>query len=282
MRYKYCYNGKSSPTLIDWLEQNKIKYTLVGGSFMPELVCFTILSSMPNSGMLIAQLGKMNVTQTTITAEYTPAELSKADWLVIRPKKQCIDIINRADAYSYSCRWTTSAGLRKARHEVQKSLFTIAKEPSVKTSTAFWAPDTGFSEIFTDQRIVDLAKENNLVGIDFKNVLLKNGDVSQSLYQITARHVLDRDFISFGHGEKHLTCPICGKSQYYINDAYQLHLAISKVNEENDLYITERIFGEGRAYPLYVISQRLYQMIRSHNLAGNLMISPVVNVDPHR
>lgn len=281
MRYKYYYSGRQTPELIDWLEQNKIKYTLVGGNIMPELVCFTVLSSKPDSVALIAQLRNMNVTQTTITAEYTPTELSNANWLVIRPRKQCIDIINSREAYDYSCRWTTSAGFRKARHEVQKSLFAIAKEPSVKTSTAFWAPDTGFSEIFTDQRIVDLAKEHNLVGIDFKNVLLKNGNVSQCLYQMTAHHVLDRDYISLGHGEKHLTCPICGKAQYFINDAYQLHLDMSKVNGQNDLYVTERIFGEGRAYPLYIISQRFYQMISSHRLVGNLMISPVVNVNPY-
>lgn len=278
MRYKYYFCDLNRTELVNWLDKNLINYNSAGGGVVPQLVYFSIFSSAPNCKELLIELGNLNVKKPVITVEYTSSELSSANWLVIRPKKQCIDIINSRDAYVYSCRWTTSSGVRKAKHEAQQGLFAIAREPSAKTSTAFWAPDTGFAEIFTDQRIVDLSKEHNLVGFDFKNVLLKNGNISQYLYQMTSPYVLNKDCIALGYGEEKLACPMCGKEQYYINDTYQLHLNMHRDFTQSDLFVTERIFGEGRAYPLYIISQRFYQLIKKHKLTGNLMISPVVDI----
>lgn len=169
-------------------------------------------------------------------------------------------------------------GQSRVRHIEQRQLFSIEKEPSMNSQTSFWAETTGFAELFTDYRVYDLISKNSLIGIDLKNVVLKNGSYSEKLYQVTSRNILDRQCIGIGYGEKKLHCGIFGKEQFFIDNAYQLHLDFSKIHMENDLYVTERMFGEGIAYPLYLISQRFYQLLKKHKLAGGLTFSPVVDI----
>ena len=138
MRYKYYFCDLCTPALLDWLDKNRIKYKLVGGGVVPQLVAFSIFSSTSNCNDLLAQLDNANLKKPVITAEYTDAELADSDWLVIRPRKQCIDIINCREAYTYSCQWITPSGIKKAMHEKQQGILAIAKEPSIKTATAFW------------------------------------------------------------------------------------------------------------------------------------------------
>ena len=43
--------------------------------------------------------------------------------------------------------------------------------------------------------------------------------------------------------------------------------------------MTERIFGEGFARPIYVISQKFYRLLVENKLDKNVTFFPVVNVD---
>ena len=98
---------------------------------------------------------------------------------------------------------------------------------------------------------------------------------------MTSPNILEKECIGIGFGEKIETCPKCGKEQYAIDNAYQLHLDFSKIKEQGDLYMTERIFGYGIAYSLYLISQRFYRLLKEENLAGGITFSPVVDISKH-
>lgn len=274
MRYKYSFHNLENARLIEWLETNNVRYFNRG-----RLICFDIWSNSSNCSELLSQLKGTTVIGPITTAEFTPSEILRAEYLMLCPKKQCIDIINRNEAYHYSCTWTNPYGVNKSGHEEQKSLFAIAKEPSTKTKTAFWHEDTGFSEIFTDRRVYDLVSQNGLTGVEFKNVLLKKGEISKNIYQMTSPNKIIQEWIDFGHGEKKLYCEKCGKEQFFINSAYQLHLNMSLIDNESDLYVTERIWGEGRPGPLYLISQRFYRLLKDNKLTGNLFLLPVVEVN---
>lgn len=278
MRYKYYFFEIHRPDLVEWLTQNSIKFTLDGGGCVPIYVNFALWSTDTNIKEYLDHLSDMRINKPVVTAEYTATELSKAKLLMISSKRQCIEIVNSVDAYHYSCTWVNPYGIRKIRHTEQKALFVINKEPSVTTKTAFWHEDTGLAEMFTDRRVKSLVLQNDFVGIDFKHVILKGGEISQNIFQITSPNKLMKDQIAFGYGEERLTCPICGKEQYFVGSAYQLHLDFSRIKEQSDLYVTERIFGEGITYPTYVISQRFYQSLKENKLTGNLIISPVIDI----
>lgn len=275
MRYEYSFFEIHRPELVEWLENNRISYQIDGGGNLPTFIKFTLWSNNTRIDDYLAQLEAMCVRRLDINAEYTSSEILNAKLLMINSKKQCIDILNHEEAYRRSCMWTNPYGISKVGHEEQQDLFVIANEPSTKTKTAFWHEDTGLAELFTDYRVFDLVKQNQLDGIDLKNVLLKIGKYSDKIYQMTSPNIINRKCIDFGHGEKKLNCPICGKEQFFINGAYQLHLYYNQIQVQSDLYVTERIFGEGIPEPLYLISQRFYRLLKENKLTGNLIISPV-------
>lgn len=276
MRYKYYFCELSRPDLVEWLEKNSIHYNQFGGDVVPEMVRFSFWSTNKNYEKWLLQLEEIHINRPMVTVEYTPAELSEAKLLEIRPRKQNINIINRQQAYRYSCQWINPAGIKKVGHKEQLNIFAISKEPSNKTQTAFWLADTGYDEIFTDNRIVDLVNRNQLTGIEFKNVSLRNGEYSRYIYQIKSNNIIGREYFSLENGVRTIRCPLCEKEQYSLPNTYQFHINHEVLETQSDMYMTERIFGEGIPYPIYFISQRFYQLLISNNLAGNLVLIPVV------
>ena len=274
MRYKYYYCLPTNSQLIELLESNHICYKTSGGKSTPLFTIFSLWSSDKNTSALVESLANICHQDPIVTPEFSKAELEKAKLLVIRPKKQIIKIINGKEAFSHSCTWN-AFGITRVNHEWQIGTLAIAKEPSITTNTALWASDSGFAEIFADSRVYDLAASNNLSGINFEKVLLKNGQYSNNIYQMTSKHLIQKEMIAVGHGEKIQKCPICGKEQFSINSAYQLYLNNSEALVDCDFYTTDRIFGDGIAEPLFIISQRLYQLLKQNNLAKNVVFTPV-------
>ena len=275
-RLHFC--DRITPQLIGFLEKNHIRYRKSCEDTHIPLVIFNVWSTDNDVDMYMSELQGMNVGKPIKIVEYSKRELEDAQLLWLFPKKQCIDIVNTHEVYRYSCRYTNGLGVEKAAHRIQKSPFKICREPSMNTKTAFWTISIGFGELFTDSRVLNLVKEANLSGIQFQNVFLKNGKPSEKLFQAVSVNVLGDDLIGKGYGERKIVCPVCGKEQYVINNAYQLHLDFTKILKESDFYMTERLFGEGQAYPLYLISQKFYKLLKDNNLLGGLTISPVAKI----
>lgn len=275
MRYEYYFCDIYQKKHVDFLEKNHISYKLTGKTTSVPLIYFSLWSNDINLENLLCELKSMNIRDPLISVVYTEAEIKRAKLLWMRPKKQCIDIINYEDSYEYSCTWENSFGIKKVKHMEQKGLFAIAKEPSVKGRTAFWAESIGFAEVFTDRRVVDLADNNQLSGIDFKNVMLRKGNYSENIFQMTSSNIIPLKCIALGHGEKQTYCHICGKMQLDIDNAYQLHLDFKQIDMQSDLYMTESIFGPGIAEPLYLISQKFYQLLKDNKLTGGVTFAPV-------
>lgn len=278
MRYKYYFFDFLQPNLQNWLDGHKIPYKITGGGVVPQCICFSLYSNGNNYKVLLEELSMMGVKRPIISAEYTKKELSGANFLTITPKLHYINIINCRDAYNYSCTWINDAGIKKIGHEEQCGIFKIEKEPLSNTNTAFWLPDSGFSEIFCDCRVVNLAMENNLRGIQFRNVLLSQGSFSERIFQMSSNNYLGRESIDFGHGEIMRKCQLCGKEQFYVDGAYQLHIFTHALAMKSDLYVSERLFGEGIPYPIFLISQRFYQLLKEKHLDGSIRFSPVVEI----
>lgn len=275
LRFNYYYCCRHCAELVSLLERNDIRYRFSGGDITPLCVVFSIRCPVGEVSPVVAELSSAG-EYPVISAEYTPAELASAQWIWMTPKQQKIEIVNVEEAYHYSCTRIHPFIGETAKHAEQIGIFTIAKEPATSTKTAFWAEDTGFAEVFADWRVRQLAEKNGLSGVEFRDVMLSKGELSSKLYQMTSAHVLPIKAIACGHGEKALCCPYCGKTGFQVDNAYQLHLYASYLRDNTDMYVTERIFGEGIAHSLYVISQRLYHLLAEQKLTGSVTFSPVV------
>ena len=280
MKYRYYFCKPNKPELISFLDQNQIKYEVLNyGSIGLNLVKFILWSNQKQTAYYLEELEKIT-EKPLIFIEYTESERMKANFLWLLPKKQVIDIINEDESFAYSCQYTSIMGHICYKHMAQKSIIAIAKEPSAKTKTAFWTESTGFGEVFVKREVLDAVRSDSLSGIDFLNVRLKNGTYSENLFQMTSKNVIDRSCIEPGHGEVVEKCPVCGKEQYdFSSGSYRLHLNTSKIKENSDLYITERMYGAGFAFPLYVISQKFYRLLKENGLTGGASFSPVVEVE---
>ena len=277
MKYKYYYCQRYRSQLVDFLKENKIKYQIK--PYVPNVKCiiFTLYSSMKDIKFYMEELEKINVKNPLVNAEYSAKEYSAASFLWMYPKSQYVDLLNEEESYRYLCHYGESEG-QGINHEEQVADLVIRKVPSSKTSTAFWTFSTGWSELFTDIRVKQLAEEYALKGLKFRNVYLKNGECCDSFFQLMSSDIIKKECIEFNHGEKVCRCPGCGKEQYYYEGTYQLYLDVSKIQQDVDLYFTEKIFGEGVAHPLFIISQRFYRLLKENKLAGRLNLSPVVDV----
>lgn len=277
MRYKYYYCELYNPLLVDVLKANEIRYSVFGGGIVPCVVYFSVWNNSEKNIKIIKELENIVKRGPIITVDYTSSEIESSKWLWITPVKQCIDIINSDEAYAFSCQRICLDGDIRVKHKYQKNLFAIAKEPPMGKQIAFWAESTGFSELFTDYRVRKLIEENSLVGIDLKNVMLKNGNYSDKLFQVTSHNIIDLRSISKGHGEKTICCELCGRERLSIDTSYQLYMDCSVIDKGIDVAVTDRIFGEGIAYPLYIISQRFYQLLKKEKIARGITVSPVVD-----
>lgn len=282
MNYQYYFCIPYQQKLISLLNANNIRHRLSGslgecfrnGLSVPVFVIFTIKGHLP----IVDRIAEEFRYSPQVNIVYTSTEVNNAKLLWMTPKKQSIDLLRSETSFSYLCSWNDAFGTRRVHIKEQIAPLTIAKEPSMTTKTAFWSSSTGFSEIFTDKRVRELAISHNLHGIEFMNTMLPNGSCSENIFQLTAHKHITTECVVFGHGEKEVTCARCERKQYEFDNTYQLHLSFAENDFTDDMFVTERIFGTGIPRPLYLISQRFYRILKQNDLTANVTFEPVVIV----
>lgn len=283
MRYRYYYCERTSERLINYLTVESIKYKVTEGISTgkyacPALVSFNIWADDKNAELHMQALNQISRFGPTKYAEYSSRDYSKATYLMLRPKSQSVEIVNPDEAFQYSCQWINSVGMHLRKHEKQIEPIAIAKEPDIRKSTALWSEDTGFSVFFASKSVVNLVEKHNLVGVLFRKVKLRNGTESENIFQMTSPNIITQDCIEMDNLKMVETCRICGKEQFFLDHAEQLHVDFSKLPVEGDLYLTESIFGEGEPEPLFIISQRFFQLLNENKLARNVVFTPVIDI----
>lgn len=280
MRYEYCFGERWRQDVCNYLERHNVPYKILGGEYgIPQLIKFSIWNTRKDCDVLLEELHKIAHLKPRVFAHYSEKDLSNSRLLEIRLKsiKMCIENVD--ESFRYDCSYSYTADgfeFHKAHHEEQIGTIMIAKEPAVTTKTVFWGPDDGGTIIFADKKVVDLVQQENVNGVLFHNVLLKNKKPSARICQMLADHIIQHKDIVWGRGEEEQICSMCGKKQYTLPDAYQLHLHDDSVYREKDFFSTERIFGDGIAQPIYIISQRFYQLLKQNKYTAQVDFVPVV------
>lgn len=276
MRYQYYFCSINKPQLVNFLQANVIEYKVTEASkIVPSFVTFNLWSDKEETNLLLKELKDLYCTPMSKKAVFTEAERKNAKWLWLWPKSQSIDIENEDDAYDYSCVNYDSLGEKIIHHEVQKGLIAISREPSPKSRNSFWTESTGFGVLFASKKVFDAVNSGSFEGIDFWNVLKKNGSKCENIFQMRSKQVIGQECIEFGHGEIVDRCPMCGKIQYGISSDYIMHMHFNKIQPEIDFFETERIFGQGIAHPNFIVSQRFYRFLKENKLTGGLDFSPI-------
>lgn len=280
MKYEYFFGSRWRQDLCAYLEKNNVSYKILDEvDNVPRFMKFSVWSNHNECESILSDLYKLTGLRPWVQAHYSEKDFSTAELLTIRPQSIKICIENIDESFRYDCCWSYMADkieIHKANHEEQIGTIMIKKEPSTTTKTAFWGPDDGGTIIFADKKVFDLVQKENLKGIFFQDILLKNRKISEKVFQMLADHTIQHEDIVLGRGEREQTCPMCGKKQYALPDAYQLHLRDALVYHEIDFFSTERIFGDGIAQPIYLISQRFYQLLKRNKLTAQVDFVPVI------
>lgn len=274
MRKKNSYCEKYSREIIQYLNEHKIKYKIIGdGVLISKLVSFSIYDD-ASSAPALQHLIHSN---PVVTNEFTQKELSVADYLTMRPQKNVVNITNIDEAFLYKCPRKTIFGNERFEHKEQVGQFQI-KKINTKGTTAFFSSTTGFSEIFAKEEVCELMQNNSITGIQVKPVMLEGKDhkIASGLYQLCSEKKVPNEKIFIDETQEVGRCPICGALKVLCKQDYQLQLIGSAFDLSDDFYMTEAIFGEGISYPLYFISQRLYQLLVSTKMSRNVIFEPVV------
>lgn len=274
MRIKCSYCEMYNEKLLKFLDENKVKYKIVGdGVLVGKLISFSVYSDAAICDALLRYIH----TKPIVTNEFTHSELSSADYLTMVPIRNAVDIRNIDEAFQYKCKRKSIFGEERYGHKEQIGLLKIYRF-NAKGATAFFSSSTGFSEIFVKEIFCEIAQEENITGIRFLPVFLDDKEPANKsgLYQISATDIIPLDRICIEDKKQLKKCRVCGKPKIICGPDFQLKLHYSKGEINSDFYMTDAVFGEGISYPLYLVSQRLYRLIVQVNMAKNIRFSPVI------
>lgn len=275
MKKEYYYCDLYSDSLIELLKKNNVKYEILDyGTLVPKMVRFTVMEG----HSIITLLPDYSTTKPLITCIYSKKELLDAEFLTLRPKKWIIDITNIDDVCEYSCERISYGGNLHYGHCTQKGSFTIAPFKG-SDKTFFFSESTGCSVLFARKSVATVIRKNNITGILFFPVYqnTKNKEmVEADFWQLLSDEMIYLNNICLDEPERIKKCPICGKTKIFNGQGYQLKLLSEKLALNQDFYMTEAVFGDGIPCPLFIVSQKLYRLLKEQHFDKNVTFEPVI------
>lgn len=274
MQKKYSYSEKYNEKLEQYLRHHGIRYRIVGdGCLVPKLVCFAVY----DEASRLREFQNTVHSKPIITNEFTQRELNAAKYLTMTARNNSVTILNEEDAFSYKCPRKNIFGNQRFEHKVQVGLFRI-KRFNTYGKTVFFSSSTGFFDLFAREDACEMMQRSNVAGLQTNPVYWKEnkrGDVC-NLRQLYSEKIIPDERVFVDNLQKVRRCPVCGARKILCGQDYQLQLIGSELDLSDDFYMTEAIFGSGISYPLYIVSQRLYQLLVGAGMTHNVAFEPVI------
>ena len=206
--------------------------------------------------------------------EYSKKELDDSLFLIMRPKLQNVEIINRDESLKSVCSEIDKFNIVRTYHVEQIDEFKV--KYSLKNTTYLYSIDTGFSYIFANQKFYELVNKHEIKGINFKHVSTNKEKVCSEFYQVESSNIIKFTDINTEKHCKVRECKICKKKSIVVDELFQLKLNLGKKELEEDFYMTEQIFGEGIPERYYIISQKLYKLLVEEHMDKNVAFIPII------
>ncbi len=204
-----------------------------------------------------------------IFVEYTEEECNAAKLLMVLPKYNRVELYRPAESIEYPC-----SDNRCGIYLHQTKPFVLRKEPKWGKS-AFLARNTGYGQLFVDNRVKELVENQNIDGAVILPLLKRDGTESDNTFQLTSRNIIERKSIVIRKEDIVRRCPVCRQEKIIMNASYHMYLDYSNFDASKDFYSTDAVFGEGEAMPNYLISQRFYQLLKANGLFRDMTVMPV-------
>lgn len=273
----YHYFGRFGEAFCRMLDDLGVKYDVLKAPFpedMPPLVVFDLKDNAPRFEEQFAVVS-MYAQPMAKWTKFTADEIDAAQWLAIFPHRHCVEMLNFEQAFCYCCSpapYSKDKGYQHDQEQIEDLM--IASIPK-RTRTVFYAADTGFGEMFVDERIPEIVAARGIAGMRFRRTLDKKGRERSAFFQVVSDNIILRERVSLGHGEAYSECPCCYSKQIVLKDEQLLHLKGKPEELPGDFCMTERIFGEGIAHPYYLVSQRFYRILKENKMLGSVRAEPV-------
>ncbi|MEA5018650.1 MAG: hypothetical protein VB009_08085 [Erysipelotrichaceae bacterium] len=216
-----------------------------------------------------------------IDVVYTQDEYDNTLWLSFRPKFR-FEYPQPEDESKYKT--MTYDGTKFCDNcgsgLVQKDSFRIAKSPKWGKRHFLmlnWIED----EIFINTIAKEFLVNNKIKGLDFLEVMNHKKNLPfEDIHQIYVKHKLNSGLINFEQSVKATkTCNLCGTIKYVYSGK---GLTFKKEIFEGidlDIFKTDEFFGAGHICArIVIISQKLYQLIKSSGMDKDIEFEPITLV----
>ena len=277
MRIKNQYSAESSPTLTLALEKHKIPYKTIT-TFDPPIIKFSLYNDDSRRTEIETELSSWNMIIPQLV--FTKAEYENANWFRFMPKYDKVSPSDDEQTYSYFCKSTDGTVDYDSTHKHQIDRFRLSKTPRWMGEMCILSAEGNYDhEWFTNDTTRQLMEGTELSGFCFDSVLnVRDGEPLPNVYQIVFENTLPEDAILLGkeHGINSIVpCESCGEKRYYVcPQTYQLCL-YDKYLGEQDVYMTQAVFGQGYGYHIIVGSKRFYHFVKDNGLDKYFRIHPV-------
>ena len=218
-----------------------------------------------------------------IDYEYTEKEMNESKWFYVRSRCMKLDNYNE-NTFEYSCikeYEVDGEKIRVAYHELQVEPFAFKPIKWNDRNHIYSAYEGSYHIMFCDDVVKELMINNNVNGIKFDKVLWAKKNIElPNANQITTDNIIpDEALVIEGFEKGYVSikkCPICGRITYLPNNGFILGAKKDYLDEKVDIYRTNYLFGMARGLPRYVISKKVYKLLKDAKMTRNLEIRPLI------
>ena len=283
MTIQHHYYIKYTDELLDFLDENKIKYEF---SVSAGDICLDICEDHKKYNEFL-QLIPEDAFNTK-KYKFSKKEIDEAEWLTMRCTNTRFEAQAWESTFEYSCchtRTDVSFGKiythKMAYHGKQIAPYSFNKSNISWGKSAFCGTVTGGrATIFCCDRAKDSIAAEGLTGLSFGPVLQhgkKNylDDINQLVFDniIPDEKIRMEGLIKIWH------CPMCGKKKYKI-DALSRPVIKREALGGQDFYSTPENYAvftdETRPHAIFIVSQRAYRVLKENRMTGTLEFFPLL------
>lgn len=257
------------------ISYEKIEWKPIEGSVIsyPDMLQFTISKEEEKYIKVQPFLPKPN----TCWLEFSEKELDEADWLYMRSTNMKINIENPSKSIDWLCPNNTGANVKSMFHMCQTGSFEIKPVKWTSNNHFYSSYVCGYDIIFCDDYAMSIIKQNNLLGIEFNDVIwYKKHLALPNVHQIKCSNTLPIEAFEFDENSEQRKCPTCNKIKYEINQEFRIKIRKEYLDRNLDFYTTTDMFSMGNVSSYTIVSKRVYLSLKKEKLMRNLRFEPIV------
>lgn len=272
VKVHFGFSKQLAPRIMNFLLKHSLPYD---GSGLEEFVGVDIYTSNPCWSELEPLLHQHNLV-LDYEKQFTEEELQAAEWMIIRSSwhygwaEPEIHSNNNPtfsrNNYCSSCR----SGL------IQVAPFRTKKRPNWK-KRHFFSFTNVWDELFVSDHAKEILLKENITGIDFCEVLSKNGkQLLEGVSQLAVKHSILPAFVETENIVKaHHICSLCGRKRFLLDSALKESYQKNRFDNAPDVIKTQDLFGAELGVPKTLIRQKVYRTIVENQLSQGLCFYPV-------